>query len=42
MILHWIQNKLNQKLNKKKHEVMKLKWQQAELERQLRSLQQTK
>lgn len=40
MILHWIQNKLTQRLNQKKHEVIKLKWQQAELQKRLNSLQQ--
>lgn len=34
-MLNWIYKKLVQFRDKKKHDVIKLKWQQAELERQI-------
>ena len=38
MILNWIYNKLAQKRDKERHNVIKLEWQKAELERQLENL----
>lgn len=35
MILEWIQKRLSQKLIKKKQEVIRLRWQQAQLQRML-------
>lgn len=35
MIIEWILKKLQDKLFKEKHEVMKLRWQKAELERRI-------
>lgn len=35
MIIKWIYDKLKQKAFKERHEVMKLEWQKAELEKQI-------
>lgn len=35
MILKWIYNKLIQKRDKERHNVIKLEWQRAELERKI-------
>lgn len=35
MILQWIENKLKQKASAERHNVMKLEWQKAELERKI-------
>lgn len=35
MILNWIYNKLIQKRDQERHNVMKLEWQKAELERKI-------
>lgn len=35
MIVQWICNKLIQKRDKERHDVMKLEWQKAELERKI-------
>ena len=35
MILDWIYNKLIQKRDKERHNVIKLEWQRAELERKI-------
>jgi hypothetical protein len=35
MILQWIENKLKQKASTERHNVMKLEWQKAELERKI-------
>ena len=35
MILQWIENKLKQKVFTERHNVMKLEWQKAELERKI-------
>ena len=35
MILNWIYNKLIQKRDKERHNVIKLEWQRAELERKI-------
>ena len=35
MIREWILKKLQEKLSKEKHEVMKLRWKKAELERRI-------
>ena len=42
MIKDFIYNFMNRKLEKKKHDCIKLKWQKAELENQLRQLKQMK
>ena len=38
MFLQWINQLLNRRLRKKQHEVVKLRWQQAELEKLLEQL----
>ena len=38
MILEWIQKMLSQRLNQKKQDVVRLRWQQAQLERLLEGL----
>lgn len=35
MLLSWIENKLSQKLFEKKQEVIRLRWQKAQVEREL-------
>lgn len=35
MILNWIYKKLTQKRDKERHNVIKLEWQRAELERKI-------
>lgn len=35
MILEWIQNRLVERLNRKKQEVVRLRWQQAQLQQRL-------
>ena len=35
MILNWIYKKLTQKRDKERHNVIKLEWQKAELERKI-------
>lgn len=35
MLLSWIENKLSQKLFEKKQEVIRLRWQKAQVERDL-------
>lgn len=38
MIREWLYNILNKRLQKKKHDVIKMQWQKAELEATLRRL----
>ena len=35
MILEWIQKMLSQRLNRKKQDVVRLRWQQAQLQQRL-------
>lgn len=35
MLISWIENKLSQKLFEKKQEVIRLRWQKAQMEREL-------
>lgn len=42
MILNWIYDELKRKAIKERHEVMKLQWQKAELERQINELKNKK
>lgn len=42
MILSWIYSKLIQKRDKEYHNVIKLKWQKAELERQIANVKKEK
>lgn len=41
-MLNWIYNKLVQRLNKKKHEVIRLQWQKAELEQKIKKIRESK
>lgn len=38
MILEWIQKILERRLNKKKQEVIRLRWQRADLEKKIRKM----
>lgn len=42
MIIKWIYDKLKQKAFKERHEVMKLEWQKAELEKQIAMMKNNK
>lgn len=41
-MFNWIYNKLIQIKNKKQHDIIKLQWQKAELEKQLEELKSAK
>lgn len=38
MLISWIENKLSQKLFEKKQEVIRLRWQKAQMERELEQM----
>lgn len=38
MLISWIENKLSQKLFEKKQEVIRLRWQKAQIERDLEQM----
>lgn len=38
MIFEWIQKMLSQRLNRKKQDVVRLRWQQAQLQQQLENI----
>ena len=38
MILEWVQKKLSQRLYRKRQDVIRLRWQQAQLQKQLEDL----
>ena len=42
MIIKWIYDKLKQRAFKERHEVMKLEWQKAELEKQIAMMKNNK
>lgn len=42
MILEWIQKMLSQRLSQKKQDVVRLRWQQAQIQKQLEDLKRQK